>query len=373
MEPMNPTNKKHRIAIIGRTGRGNYGHGLDRVWLDVDDVEIVAVADDNDAGRAACAKRLRAKKAYADYREMLEKERPQIVSVAQRWIDKHHEMVLACADVGASVFLEKPFCQDLRQADELVRACEEKKIKLAIAHQTRYSPKIPVIRKILESGRLGNLLEMRGRGKEDHRGGGEDLWVLGTHIFDLMLLFGGEATSCFARVTQKGRPITEADVRSGNEGIGPLAGDHVEAIYEFSSGISASFSSCRRAAGNPSRFALTILGSKGALEMRTGYLPETHVLDDPAWSPGRTSSKWIPVSSAGVGKPEPLANKGSHQANILIVRDLIDSIEKDRKPLGDVYSARAATEMIAAVFESHRQGRPVQMPLENRDNPLSKL
>src|SRR5258708_4983398 len=64
--------KKYRVAVIGRTGKGNYGHGLDVVWKALDNVEIVAVADENDKGRASAAKRLGAPNAYADYRQMLE-------------------------------------------------------------------------------------------------------------------------------------------------------------------------------------------------------------------------------------------------------------------------------------------------------------
>src|SRR6476646_12090525 len=114
---------KYRVAVIGRTGKGNYGHGLDTVWLKCDKAEIVAVADENEAGRAAAVKRLSAKAAYADYREMLAKEKPQIVSVADRWPDCHREMVVACAEAGASIFLEKPVAQTLQQADEMVAAC----------------------------------------------------------------------------------------------------------------------------------------------------------------------------------------------------------------------------------------------------------
>ena len=60
--------KSYRVAVIGRTGKGNYGHSLDTVWLKSDKVEIVAVADENETGRAAAAKRLGARNAYADYK-----------------------------------------------------------------------------------------------------------------------------------------------------------------------------------------------------------------------------------------------------------------------------------------------------------------
>src|SRR2546423_5034561 len=178
--------KKYRVAVIGRTGKGGYGHGLDVVWKDIDNVEVVAVSDPDEKGRAAAAKRIGAASAYADYRAMLEKEKPQIVSVADRHLDQHRDMVVACARAGASVFLEKPMARTLAEADEMVRACEMHHVKLAIAHQTRYSPRVERIREMIAAGRLGDLLELRGRGKEDARGGGQDLKVLGTHVMELM-------------------------------------------------------------------------------------------------------------------------------------------------------------------------------------------
>ena len=125
---------KYKVAVIGRTGRGNYGHGLDVVWNDIDRAQVVAVADEDAKGRAAAAKRLNTPRAYADYRRMLEKERPHIVSVAPRWLDCHCDMVLACAEYGCHVFLEKPMCQTLEQADAMVAALEKKNLKLAIKH-----------------------------------------------------------------------------------------------------------------------------------------------------------------------------------------------------------------------------------------------
>ena len=59
--------EKYRVGVIGHTGRGNYGHGLDRVWLDIPGCEVVAVADADERGRAAAAKRVKAPKQYADY------------------------------------------------------------------------------------------------------------------------------------------------------------------------------------------------------------------------------------------------------------------------------------------------------------------
>ena len=53
------------------------------------------------------------------------------------------------------------------------------------------------------------------------------------------------------------------------------------------------------------------------------------------------------------------------------MNDLIDAIEKDRPPLDSIHDGRASLEMILAVYESHRQERPVELPLKNRKHPLA--
>ncbi|MHC4594203.1 MAG: Gfo/Idh/MocA family protein [Planctomycetota bacterium] len=369
----NAKGSKYRVAVIGRTGRGNYGHGLDVVWNDIDQARVVAVADEDSKGRAAAAKRLKAPKAYADYREMLEKERPQIVSAAPRWLDCHHDMVLACAEFGCHVFLEKPMCQSLEQADEMIAAFEKRNLKLAIAHQTRYSPALQYVQEFIADGKLGDILELRGRGKEDRRGGGEDLMVLGTHIMDLMRFFAGDAQWCFARARDARKSVTKSEVRDGAEGIGPLAGDEIHAMYRFGGTTMGYFSTQRARHGASKRFGLQVFGTKGILTMTMSALPEIWFVEDPSWQPGSSKARWKQVSSAGIDKSETLSDRGHRFGNRLVALDLISAIEMNTQPKGSMYDARAALEMILAVYESHRLNAPVEFPLKNRRHPLSML
>lgn len=365
---------KYRVAVIGRTGKGAYGHGLDTVWLKCDKAEIVAVADESETGRAAAAKRLGAKNAYPDYRQMLEKEKPQIVSVADRWPDCHRDMVVACAEHGASIFLEKPAAQTLQQADEMVAACEKHHVKCAVAHQTAYSPRVKVVKELIKEGRIGDLMELRGHGKEDKRGGGEDMMVLGSHTFDLMRHLAGDAKWCSARIQHGGRKAVAGDVRkAAGEDLGPIMGDHICATYGFSGITIGQYFTHVAKDGANTRYWLEVRGTKGTIHLGYGILPVALLCEDPSGLFGKSKAAWQEISSAGVGKPEPDTTKGLDNGNILIVNDLIEAIEKDRAPLDSIHDGRAALEMILAVYESHRQERLVELPLKNRKHPLAAM
>ena len=145
-------------------------------------------------------------------------------------------------------------------------------------------------------------------------------------------------------------------------------------MYRLAGGATAYFDSTRNARGNPYRFGLQIFGSEGVIQsFDTGHLQDMYFLPDSSWAPGRSGTKWIPVSSAGGGEPEPLKNRGLPGGNVLAVKDLIAAIEEDRQPEASIYEARTAMEMIVAVFESQRVGGPVPLPLVNRNNPLTVL
>jgi predicted dehydrogenase len=364
--------KTYRVAVIGRTGKGNYGHGLDTVWLAVPNAKIVAVADEDEKGREAAVARLKAPAGYADFREMLRKEKPEVVSVADRWLDRHAEFVKACAEAGASVFLEKPMARTLAEADAMIEACDRHHVKLAIAHQTRSSPRVAVVKELIAAGRIGEVVELRGRGKEDARGGGQDLMVLGTHVLDLMRALVGDARWCFARVWQEGRPAAAGDTKEGGEGMGPILGDRIVAQYGFDGGVVGHFGTFKAPDNAGKRFALHVFGSKGVIALTTGSLPAAYLLEDPTWGSGRMKAEWQPITSAGLGKPEPLKDEGLALGNRWIAEDLLKAIAEDREPLSSGRDGRAALEMILAVYESWRQGRPVDLPLKNRQHPLAR-
>lgn len=368
--------RKLRVAVIGHTGRGNYGHGIDTMWMNVPGVEVAAVADADARGLAAELKKLNVQKGFGDCHQMLAEIRPDIVAIGPRHIDQHRDMALAAIAAGArGIYIEKPFCRTPAEADEIVAACEKTGAKLAIAHRNRYHPVLPVLQRLIREGAIGRVLELRARGKEDSRGGSLDLWVLGSHLLNLICFFGGKPVACSATILQNGRPIARADVKEGDEGVGPLAGNEVHARFEMEDGIPAFFDSVRNAGVRQAGFGLQIIGAGGLIDLRIDEEPLAHLLSGSPFDPVKAPRAWIPVSSAGVGRPESPADIGrAVMEHRFGARDLIAAMRENRQPLCSASDGRAVVEMISAVFESQRlDGRRVSLPLKTRVNPLSLI
>src|SRR5206468_12082759 len=83
-----------RVAVIGHTGKGDYGHGLNTMWLSMPETEIVGVADADATGLAGALKKLKVTAGFADYRELLAKTKPDIVAVCPRQAGEHRDMAL---------------------------------------------------------------------------------------------------------------------------------------------------------------------------------------------------------------------------------------------------------------------------------------
>lgn len=369
------TKKIWRVGVIGHTGRGDFGHGLHTVWLDLPETKIVGLADADGKGLASAQRKLNAEKAFADYREMLRQTRPEIVAVCPRHVDQHHEMILAAIDNGArGIYCEKSFCRTPHEADEIVAACQRTGTKLALAHRNRYHPALPKAALAIQEGAIGKLLEIRCRGKEDRRGGAQDLWVLGTHLFNLAEYFCGRATACSAVLLADGRPVTTADIVEGPEGIGPIAGNRLHARYETVTGVPVFFDSIRDAGVAAAGFGIQLMGTEGLIDLRIDTEPLVHFVPGNPFRPTASPRPWIPITSAGIDQSESIPDITKLVANhILPTRDLLAAITDDRAPLCSDEDGRATVEMVHATFASHiKNGERVQLPLAIRTHPFGR-
>ncbi|HVR74022.1 MAG TPA: Gfo/Idh/MocA family oxidoreductase, partial [Planctomycetota bacterium] len=124
-EAVQPAGKSYRACVIGHTGRGGYGHGLDVCFQKIPGVTVAAVADPDEKGRAKAIQVTGAGRSYADWREMLEREKPDLVSIGMRWVENRLALVKSAVEAGAHVFMEKPMAASLEEADAILAAARE--------------------------------------------------------------------------------------------------------------------------------------------------------------------------------------------------------------------------------------------------------
>ena len=369
--PLAATGEPRKAAIIGHTGRGNYGHGLDEIFSGLPGINVVAVADPEPEGRAKALARTRAKQGYENYRQMLEAERPHLVAVSPRHTDQHHAMTSAALRAGAHVYSEKPFTTSLAEADELMKLAERSGLKIAVAHQMRLAPSVIHLKQRIDAGDLGELVAIRSHGKQDQRAGGEDLIVLGTHLFDLMRFFGGEVECCSASIREKGKQATASMTRLVADKIGPVLGDEIEARFDFANGIVGTFTSNAKLRETLGPWGMELLGSKGAALILMDIFPKVFIRKKFETGPAFRSEFWE-QQPGDPTRNAPESERGFATANRRVVLDWLQAIEENREPLCSAKSATKAIEMAMAVHASGVSGQRVQLPLTTRSHPLER-
>ncbi|MFP6583260.1 MAG: Gfo/Idh/MocA family oxidoreductase [Candidatus Hydrogenedentota bacterium] len=358
---------KYKACVIGDAKNGGYGHNMHMLFMMRDDVEIVGLSEPIKKAREYYQKQCGALRTYPGYAEMLSTEKPDLVAIGPRWTTNHKEYLLACAEAGAHGIMEKPLTADLAEADEIIAAIDAKNLKWAAALNFRASPMIRKVKKLVfEEGLIGEVLEIRSRGKEDQRAGGEDLIVLGIHTLDMMNYFLGKVASCDATVLVDGRPAVASDVKEASEPLGPIVGDAIHAKYIYENGIPAYFSTVQNPDGNQNRWGMEIHGTKGILSIRMNPVPDVYHLADASWAPGRKGTDWQRIEP-----PDSDPSRHEHVGHYApIVDDLIQSIEQDHQPFTSLHAIRDAHEMIQAVWQAAVTRERVDFPLVEREHPL---
>lgn len=362
-----------KAAIIGHTGAGDYGHGIEKIFQGLAGITVAAVADPHEGGRAKAKAASGAAKEYADYREMLEKEKPALVGIGPRWAGEHHAMSMAALQAGAHLYLEKPFTITLGEADDILRLAKEKQLRVAVAHVTRCAPSVLRLEKALREGLIGDVLEIHTVGKMGSRAGGQDMMVLGLHVFDLARLFAGEVEWCHARIRQQGKAATRGQAKeSPTDKVGPVVGDDIFAHFGMTSGVNVTFRSrpgLEKAAGP---FGMEIVGTRGVVRLNSGFAPTISHLAQPNRAPTARTEAWVNwtggVEAATEEKFEGLA--GYDASHRRLVRDWLTAIDEKREPLASGERAMKAIEMAHGVFQSGIEGKRVDFPLARRSHPL---
>src|SRR5687767_10319776 len=264
------SSRKYRACEIGHAG--DYGH-MGGAIAEFPNVTVVAVADPDEKARLQHARRVRASRTYADFREMLQKEKPDLVGIGpnrKTYSAQRLEMVQAAAEVGAHLLVEKPQARSPEEADQMIALVEKHKIKSVVYNPVQVAPAVVRLKKLVDEGLIGDLVEVQVWGVEH-------LLHMGWHSIYLLRYFAGEPLWCSARVTQGTREITFDDGREDQ--MGRSAGDTVHASYAFAGRVQGHF-----VWQNQGPYQMTMYGSKGVVHLLITDDPKIYHFPDPEWT-----------------------------------------------------------------------------------------
>ena len=291
---------------------------------------------------------------YTDYKELLAAERPTLASIATE-SGSHARIALDCIDAGVNVIIEKPMAMSMADAEEIVRSSEEKGVKVSACHQNRFNIAVQETRKALETGRFGRL----------SHGSIHVRWNRNRDYYDQAPWRGTWA--------QDGGCLMNQCIH-GIDLLRWMMGDEVDEVYGFTKRQFHDYLQCEDVGMAVVTFKN---GAIGAIEGTTNVYPknleETLYLfgETGTVKLGGTSANNIDVWDFADEEENDGKNKGLQEAtsnvygngHTRLFADMIEAVEKDRKPYVDAVAGRNALEMILAVYQSAATGRPVKLPL----------
>jgi predicted dehydrogenase len=202
-----------RAAVIGV---GAMGRNHARVYREIPEIELVAVADAC-IENGECVAHDYLTKAYADYQQLLAREKPDLVSIVVPTED-HFQVTLDALAAGCHVLVEKPITVTVEQGVVLIERAAQLGRKLMVGHVVRFDSAVQELKRRLDLGELGKIFEVRSRRLGPFPARVRDVGVivdLATHDLDITSYLTGQQ---IIRVYAE----TEREIHSSHEDI--LAG-----------------------------------------------------------------------------------------------------------------------------------------------------
>ena len=322
-----------RAGIIGL---GGIARSHAAAIAELDNVEIVAVADLFADKRAEFMEQWGVAKGYASHTELLQD--PEVDAVAITLGHQlHHRLTVDACNAGKHVLVEKPMALSLEQCDAMIDAADANRVKLMVGHTQHFYGTSLKAKEILDSGRLGPLMTVvcymsknwnvqtrRPQYRSRYHGGG--MWLAnGVHVVDrLMWLLGSQAVAVSAVMG------TRAHYQASD--------DTSTALVRCKNGVAGVAVACGYANGGP-LFESHVIGANGSLKfsqhgekfvrLGTGEQWEEVPFDEP---PAEFFHEWQSFATA---------------------------IEQDLEPPSDGMWGRQVMEILFAAEQSSISGREV--------------
>jgi predicted dehydrogenase len=322
------------------------------------DAELIAVASHTPGNAEKFAGRNAIPHHFTDYKKLLAMPELDMIVVGVP-NDLHCQVTLDAAAAGKNVVMEKPLCLNLAEADKMIEACRKAKVKLMYAEELCFTPKYVRLKKLLDSGALGEPTLIKQSEKHDgphashfwdvNRSGGGVTMDMGCHAIEFFRWMLGRPPikSVYAHMSTH----VHKDKTSGD--------DNALLILEFAGGaIGLAEESWTKPGGMDDR--AEVYGSKGVAyaDLLHGNSIQTYSATgyDYAVEKAASTKGWsftIYEEEWNYGFPQEMAH-------------FVDCVLNDKQPLVTGVDGRAVLEVIFAAYESARTGCKVQLPFKTQ-------
>jgi UDP-N-acetylglucosamine 3-dehydrogenase len=253
---------------MGAIGCGGIANGHLPAYRDVEGIETVAVCDIDEQAARERAEQFDVPAVYTDWRELLEDDRVDAVSVLLPH-HLHRDVTVVAAEAGKHVLCEKPMATSLADVDAMIAAADEAGVVLMVGQILRFRAANVRARELIREGAVGevcNVLRRRLGKSEGFRSawarkpeeaGGWVLYGYGAHEVDMILwLTDGAPGDVYAQA------------RVNNE----YWNDYDELTVQMSL-VDGPISTYQHSINTPfGAWECTVIGTEGAMLVRTGEI-----------------------------------------------------------------------------------------------------
>jgi UDP-N-acetyl-2-amino-2-deoxyglucuronate dehydrogenase len=349
--------KKMRYALIG-CGRISPNH---LAAAQANGLEIVGLCDIDEAMLEDKFLKFKIDRdktiGYSDYRQMIAEQKPDLASICTE-SGKHAAIALECIRAGIHLIIEKPIALSIEDADRIIDEAKEHGVTVSACHQNRFNKSVVKIREAMEQNRFGRLFHgaahvrwNRGREYYDRaawRGTWEQdggaLMNQCIHNIDLLRwMMGDDIEEVFAYTDRLNHPYIEAE-------------DLGLALIKFSNGSYGLIEGTNNIYPKNLEETLYIFGEKGTVKaggQSVNIIEEwkfADILDDPEEVKEKHHEN--PPNVYGFGHAP-------------LFTDVIDAIKHNREPLVTAEDGKRALELVLAIYQSAKEGRPIKLPLQS--------
>lgn len=294
---------------------------------------------------------------YTDYKELLEKEQPELVGIATE-SGKHAVIALDCIAAGCNVIIEKPIALSIADADAIIKAGKKKGVVVCANHQNRFNKSVQKIRDALEKGRFGKMFygtahirwcrDWEYYSKADWRGTWEQdggaLMNQCIHNIDLLRWMMGDEIDTVMGMTDR---LNHDYIEAEDLGI---------ALIKFKNGSYGIVEGTTDIYPKNLEETLYLFGQNGTIKAggtSVNKIEEwsfSDLLDDPDEVKAKFNEN--PPNVYGFGHTPLYA-------------DVIDAINNKRAPYVTAEDGKRALELVLAIYKSASEGVAVKLPLDS--------